>query len=67
MKVHQSETFKADEELACQKEVWKGKYVQNLQVEEFGKQMYINDISRLGVILEVIECWPIRLHMIEEV
>lgn len=41
--------------------------MQNLQVEEFGKQMYINDISRLGVILEVIECWPIRLHMIEEV
>lgn len=39
----------------------------NLQVKEVSGQVYVNDISRPGVIFKVKEQWPIGLHMVEEV
>ena len=38
--------------------------MKNLQVK-LGRQMYINGIFGPSAILEVMECWPIRLHMIK--
>lgn len=50
-----------------EKKVWKGKYMQNLQVEGVGRQIYISAISRLGVTGEVTKCGAIRSHVTGEV